>query len=162
MRAHALCEKNSAPTHDQINNELRAHLCRCTGYTKIVEAIELLASVRRGEPIPENSCKGGVGDRLPKYVGRESALYAENNYIQPAPANDASTIIAKWGGVAMTEIGTRVNGKKVSALGAYNAANPTDTIGDDAGWVPQYRPKVDPTMSVPAQVELRAGAGTLR
>lgn len=95
-------------------------------------------------------------------VGRESALYAENNYIQLDPANDASTIIAKWGGVAMTEIGTRVNGKKVSALGAYNAANPTDTIGDDAGWVPQYRLKVDPTMSVPAQVELRAGAGTLR
>ena len=62
----------------------------------------------------------------------------------------------------MTEIGTRVNGRKVSALDAYNAANPTDTIGDDAGWTPQYRLKVDPTMSVPAQVELRAGAGKLR
>ena len=93
---------------------------------------------------------------------RESALYAENNYIQLDPANDASTIIAKWGGTSMTEIGTRVNGRKVSALDAYNAANPTDTIGDDAGWTPQYRLKVDPTMSVPAQVELRAGAGKLR
>jgi len=95
-------------------------------------------------------------------VGRESALYAENNYIQLDPANDASTIIAKWGGTSMTEIGTRVNGRKVSALDAYNAANPTDTIGDDAGWTPQYRLKVDPTMSVPSQVELRAGAGKLR
>lgn len=74
MRAHALCEKNPTPTQDQINTELRAHLCRCTGYTKIVEAIDLLAKVRRGEPMPENDCKGGVGDRLPKYVGRESAL----------------------------------------------------------------------------------------
>ena len=95
-------------------------------------------------------------------VGVHSALYAENNYIHLHPANDASTIIAKWGGESMTEIGTRVNGRKVSALDAWNAANPDDTIGDDAGWVPTHRLKVDPTMSVPAQVELRAGAGKLR
>src|SRR5262249_43838734 len=64
VRAHALCEKNGCPTRDEINSELRAHLCRCTGYTKIVDAIDLLAKVRRGEPMPENGCIGKVGERL--------------------------------------------------------------------------------------------------
>lgn len=95
-------------------------------------------------------------------VGRESAIYAENNYFELDPANDPSSIIAKWGGKSMTEMGTRVNNKKVSALAAYNTAHPDDPIGGDAGWTPQYRLKVDPTMSVPAQVRLRAGAGVLR
>ncbi|GJQ26485.1 MAG: selenium-dependent xanthine dehydrogenase [Phycisphaerae bacterium] len=74
MRAHALCEKNPAPTHDQITGDLRAHLCRCTGYTKIVDAIDLLARVRGGEPMPSNGCAGKVGERLHRYTGHDAAL----------------------------------------------------------------------------------------
>ncbi len=74
MRAHALCEKNGSPTRDEINSELRAHLCRCTGYTKIVDAIDLLAKVRGGEPMPENGCIGKVGERLARYSGHEATL----------------------------------------------------------------------------------------
>ncbi|MBI3758813.1 MAG: selenium-dependent xanthine dehydrogenase, partial [Deltaproteobacteria bacterium] len=62
MRAHALCDKNASATRDEIAHELRAHLCRCTGYTKIVDAVELLGSVRRGEPMPANGCIGKVGE----------------------------------------------------------------------------------------------------
>src|SRR5215470_12414012 len=43
MRAHALCEKNATPTREEIANDLRAHLCWCKGYTKIVDAIDLVA-----------------------------------------------------------------------------------------------------------------------
>lgn len=39
MRAHALCEKNPEPSRETIEHELRAHLCRCTGYKKIVDAV---------------------------------------------------------------------------------------------------------------------------
>lgn len=74
MRAHALCEKNGSPARDEISNELRAHLCRCTGYTKIVDAIDLLAKVRGGEPMPENGCIGKVGERLPRFTGHEATL----------------------------------------------------------------------------------------
>ncbi len=74
MRAHALCEKNASPSRDEITNDLRAHLCRCTGYTKIVDAIELVASVRRGAPMPENGCVGKVGERLARYSGHEATL----------------------------------------------------------------------------------------
>ena len=74
IRAHAMCQQNVCPSGEQIAHELRAHLCRCTGYTKIIDAIELLARVRRGEPLPDERCTGRVGERLPRYSGREATL----------------------------------------------------------------------------------------
>ncbi|WP_342372682.1 hypothetical protein PCC79_00410 [Propioniciclava soli] len=94
-------------------------------------------------------------------LGRESQLYAENNYIELAPGTDAASVVRVFGGTAMTEIGTRVNRRRVSVVDAYNAANPSAPIGSDAGWTPQYRLRVDPTMAVPRRVEREAGAGVL-
>jgi aerobic carbon-monoxide dehydrogenase small subunit len=39
--------ENPSPTRDQIRHALTGNLCRCTGYQKIVDAVELW--VRRGE-----------------------------------------------------------------------------------------------------------------
>lgn len=39
MSAHALLNKNPNPTVDEIKQVIAGNLCRCTGYTKIVEAI---------------------------------------------------------------------------------------------------------------------------
>lgn len=74
VRAHALCEREPAPSRERIEHELRAHLCRCTGYKKIVDAVELLARVRRGEPMPADGCAGRVGERLPRFSGHDAAL----------------------------------------------------------------------------------------
>jgi len=74
VRVHALCEREPDPSRERIEHELRAHLCRCTGYRKIVDAVELLARVRRGEPMPADGCAGRVGDRLARFSGHEAAL----------------------------------------------------------------------------------------
>ncbi|MEE9297222.1 MAG: molybdopterin cofactor-binding domain-containing protein, partial [Phycisphaerae bacterium] len=74
MRAVSLLERNENPTRQEIAAELRAHLCRCTGYTRIVDAIELLAKVRRREPLPETPASGKIGTRLEKYRGHEFVL----------------------------------------------------------------------------------------
>ncbi|HEY3244809.1 MAG TPA: molybdopterin cofactor-binding domain-containing protein, partial [Phycisphaerae bacterium] len=74
MRAVSLLESHPTPTRPQIARELRAHLCRCTGYTKIVDAIELLARVRQGQPLPAADASGAVGTRLDRYRGREFVL----------------------------------------------------------------------------------------
>ena len=72
IRTKALIDqKGSALNRRTINGRLGAHLCRCTGYTKIVEAIELLAS---GEPIPSVSRPGGIGKNGAKYEAMELAL----------------------------------------------------------------------------------------
>jgi aerobic carbon-monoxide dehydrogenase small subunit len=43
MAATALLERNPEPTRDDIVEALEGHLCRCTGYVKILEAIESVA-----------------------------------------------------------------------------------------------------------------------
>ena len=39
LAAKALLDENPAPTEEEVKEELRGNLCRCTGYTKIVEAV---------------------------------------------------------------------------------------------------------------------------
>jgi len=43
LTAKALLDENSHPTRDEIRQALSGNLCRCTGYTKILQAVELAA-----------------------------------------------------------------------------------------------------------------------
>jgi carbon-monoxide dehydrogenase small subunit len=47
--AKELLEKNPSPTRDEIKEAMSGNLCRCTGYIKIYEAVELAAARLRGE-----------------------------------------------------------------------------------------------------------------
>ncbi len=74
MRAKHLIDKNPNPTRDEIAKAIDGHLCRCTGYVKIIDAIELIAKARRGEPIPEPVTDARVGASFERYKARELAL----------------------------------------------------------------------------------------
>ncbi len=43
LTAKALLDNNPHPTRDEIRQALSGNLCRCTGYTKILQAVELAA-----------------------------------------------------------------------------------------------------------------------
>jgi carbon-monoxide dehydrogenase small subunit len=47
LTAQALLERTPAPTRQEIREALAGNLCRCTGYTKILDAVEL-AAMRMG------------------------------------------------------------------------------------------------------------------
>jgi aerobic-type carbon monoxide dehydrogenase small subunit (CoxS/CutS family) len=49
MSAAALLESNAAPSRQQIREALSGNLCRCTGYTKILDAVELAARTLQEE-----------------------------------------------------------------------------------------------------------------
>jgi xanthine dehydrogenase molybdenum-binding subunit len=63
MRTVALLGRDKETTRDDAARHLGAHLCRCTGYVKILDAVETLAA---GET-PVALTAGGIGSRGVKY-----------------------------------------------------------------------------------------------
>lgn len=71
IRTKSLIDKKGADlTRDDAARHLGAHLCRCTGYTKILDAVEALAS----DSIPAPELPGGVGSRGIKYEACDLAV----------------------------------------------------------------------------------------
>ena len=60
LTAKELLGKNPSPTREEIREALAGNLCRCTGYIKIYEAVELAAALMRGEEVqpPRESIYG--------------------------------------------------------------------------------------------------------
>ncbi|HKZ25810.1 MAG TPA: 2Fe-2S iron-sulfur cluster-binding protein, partial [Acidimicrobiia bacterium] len=78
VRAKALIDLKGADLdRATIEGRLGVHLCRCTGYIKIIDAIELLAS---GEPIPASTLPTGIGKSGARYQGEQLAL-GDRGYI---------------------------------------------------------------------------------
>jgi carbon-monoxide dehydrogenase small subunit len=46
IAARALLDSNAHPARDQIKEAIAGNLCRCTGYVRIIDAIEQAAAVR--------------------------------------------------------------------------------------------------------------------
>lgn len=75
MRAQSLLKEDNDPSEETIRTALNQHLCRCTGYQKIIEAIQTAGtSLRTGQPVPKTEHSGKVGTRLPKYDVRDVVL----------------------------------------------------------------------------------------
>ena len=77
MAAKALLDRNPAPTREQIAKALGSNLCRCTGYTSILEAVTRAADLGRGIPYPEPQ----IGSEAHRRTGAQgkalgTALYA--------------------------------------------------------------------------------------
>jgi selenium-dependent xanthine dehydrogenase len=80
VRTKHLLDKSPDPSRDEIAKAIDAHLCRCTGYVKIIDAVELLARARRGETVAKPQYDGGVGERVARYRGADLAL-GERPYV---------------------------------------------------------------------------------
>lgn len=50
MAAKALLKENDDPSLEEVSETLAGNLCRCTGYHKILEAVQLAGAAMRGEP----------------------------------------------------------------------------------------------------------------
>lgn len=78
MAGKALLDKAADPTEDEIKTALKGNICRCTGYKKIIEGIQLTAAILRGDAqIEEDLEKGdeyGVGQRAFRVDVREKVL----------------------------------------------------------------------------------------
>jgi len=81
VRAAHLLDTNPAPDRSRITRALSGHLCRCTGYNRIVDAIRIAGQSwappsktdLSNEP-SERPDHGGVGASSPRYRGRDQTL----------------------------------------------------------------------------------------
>ncbi len=90
LRTRVLFSENPYPDREQIKKAINLNLCRCTGYVKIVDAIEAALKTLRGtmetgqvpldgeQPraftIDSPNCSAGIGQPLAKYEAYETAI----------------------------------------------------------------------------------------
>ncbi len=75
MSANVLINNNAEPSKEEIEKALKPHLCRCTGYVKIIDGIEYASSLlKQDKPSSLDFEQKGIGQSLPKYKGLETAL----------------------------------------------------------------------------------------
>ena len=81
MQANNLINRNPEPSRADIEKSLTPHLCRCTGYKKIVDAIECAAeAIRNEEEVELPEVDGSIGTRLPKYHAQDLVL-GQHRYV---------------------------------------------------------------------------------
>ncbi|MGE5127622.1 MAG: selenium-dependent xanthine dehydrogenase [Betaproteobacteria bacterium] len=80
LRAKHLLDRRPSPSRDEIARAIDGHLCRCTGYAQIVEAVELMAQAWHGGELPAVHGDGRVGQPLARYGAAEQAL-GERPYV---------------------------------------------------------------------------------
>ena len=76
MATKALLDSNPNPSPEEIKHGLRRNLCRCTGYVKIIEAVQLAARFLRKELTPDDvrpkvtAAKMGVSHPRPSALAK--------------------------------------------------------------------------------------------
>ena len=85
LRVKWMTDQGERLTRAEIARLIDGHLCRCTGYVKIIDAIELIQAVKLGAALPPPVADGGVGRPLQRYQGGELAL-GERAYVADVDA----------------------------------------------------------------------------
>ncbi len=79
VRTKVLLETNPNPTFTEIQNSLKQHVCRCTGYKKIEQAIEYAGkAIRNNEKLEVTKTSGKIGVPHPKYQAYDTAIGKRN------------------------------------------------------------------------------------
>ena len=88
MQADGLIRRNPDPSRADVEKVLTPHLCRCTGYKKIVDAIiEAARAIKVGHTISLIATNGTIGERQPRYNGKMFVL-GEHDYTDDIRMDD--------------------------------------------------------------------------
>jgi pectate lyase len=103
--------------------------------------------------------------KVPNYgyswgVGRESAIYAEQNFFRTDGDVEPAGFLSRFGGTAIVTLATQLDAAAANhaldVRGEWNAINDPD-LSDAVGWTPTLFVAVHPAFKVPALVASQAG-----
>lgn len=132
MRAKSQVDKKgSALTAEAMSRHLGGNLCRCTGYVKVLEAIEMVAKATDDAADSETGTivqlerAGTVGGRGVKYEAAELTL-GDRNYVDDIRVDGllhASLYLTDHARADITSINTEVAKQAEGVVGVYTAAD---------------------------------------
>ncbi|MDD2385243.1 MAG: selenium-dependent xanthine dehydrogenase [Bacteroidales bacterium] len=74
-RTKVLLQNNPNPSIEEIRKAIKSHICRCTGYKKIEEAIQFAGeTIRENKTLEITKTSGKIGISQPKYDAYNTAL----------------------------------------------------------------------------------------
>ena len=137
ISAKAVLDKNPNPTEDEIKKGIRQNICRCTGYKKIIEAIELSGKIFRGEvKMEEQGDTPGVGEPFHRVDVREKVLgYGEYvDDVEMEGMTYASAIRTKYPRARVLSIDA---GKALELDGVIGVLDASDVPNNKVGHIQQ-------------------------
>ena len=128
VRTKALLDKStpeSPLTRDKAARHLGAHLCRCTGYVKILDAIEALVA----DEVPVALPQGGVGSSGLKYEANELAL-GDRGYVDDIRVDGMLHAALKLSDHARADILAIDTGRALAHPGVHAVLTAADIPGE--------------------------------
>ena len=93
LRTKWMTDLDRPLTRTEIARALDGHMCRCTGYTKIIDAVELIhAAKRSGAALPAPVLDGRVGKPLQRY----QALSWRSEHGRSLPISTCRACCTAW------------------------------------------------------------------
>ena len=124
--AKGLLDVNENPSRQDIAYALRNNICRCTGYKKIIDAVELAARIKReGNGIPKKEFTWKLGERVHRVDAREKTL-GYGQYVDDMEVEGmiyASAVRARFPRARVLSIDTGRARALAGVVGVYTAAD---------------------------------------
>ncbi len=126
VRVKALLDKKGSElTREDASRHLGAHLCRCTGYKKILDAVELLAAGSVAQATPPT----GVGTRGVKYEAPELAL-GDRGYVDDLRVDHMAHAALRLSDHARAEVLSIDTSRAEAAEGVLGVFTAADVPGE--------------------------------
>ncbi|MGO9770886.1 MAG: selenium-dependent xanthine dehydrogenase [Roseiarcus sp.] len=134
LRIKWMTDQGRQLSRAEIARMLDGHMCRCTGYVKIIDAVELIQAAKQGGALPAAVEDGGVGARLKRYQGGELTL-GERPFVADIDVPGMLHGVVVLSSYARARV-VRIDASKALALpGVVAVATAKDVPGDR--WVGQ-------------------------
>lgn len=134
MSAKGLIDKNSDPSEEEIKQAIKGNICRCTGYRKIIEGIQMTAGILRGEVEikTEEKENTGVGAAIHK-IDTECKVLGTGEYVDDMRLEGmtyASAVRSKYPRAKILSIDTTDAEKLPGVIGILRAEDvPNNKVG---------------------------------